>query len=129
MRGCASVCSWAQSLLQVPPFWRCWPRTTCCHPPLGPDRPSARALLPIALAVLPAQVVTACPRPLCLLLCFAEVGAAVRAVLPIAVAMLPINAAVYVFDGIITGAADFKFMAGAQGHTRPACLRWLAPCT
>ncbi|PRW33758.1 MATE efflux family [Chlorella sorokiniana] len=44
----------------------------------------------------------------------AEVGAAVRAVLPIAVAMLPINAAVYVFDGIITGAADFKFMAGAM---------------
>lgn len=35
-----------------------------------------------------------------------------RQVLPIAVAMLPINAAVYVFDGIITGASDFKFMAG-----------------
>lgn len=42
----------------------------------------------------------------------AEVEAAVRQVLPIAVAMLPINAAVYVFDGIITGAADFRFMAG-----------------
>jgi hypothetical protein len=38
--------------------------------------------------------------------------AAVREILPIAVAMLPVNAAVYVFDGIITGAADFKFMAG-----------------
>ena len=36
-----------------------------------------------------------------------------RQVLPIAVAMLPVNAAVYVFDGIITGAADFRFMAGA----------------
>lgn len=35
-----------------------------------------------------------------------------RQVLPIAVAMLPINAAVYVFDGVITGASDFKFMAG-----------------
>lgn len=44
----------------------------------------------------------------------AEVEAAVRQVLPIAVAMLPINAAVYVFDGIITGASDFKFMAGAM---------------
>ena len=38
--------------------------------------------------------------------------AAVREVLPIAVAMLPVNAAVYVFDGIITGASDFRFMAG-----------------
>lgn len=55
----------------------------------------------------------------------AEVIAAVREILPIAVAMLPVNAAVYVFDGIITGAADFKFMAGTclalvcfpcQGH-------------
>ena len=36
-----------------------------------------------------------------------------REILPIAVAMLPINAAVYVFDGIVTGAADFRFMAGA----------------
>ncbi|KAL4419186.1 hypothetical protein ABPG77_007776 [Micractinium sp. CCAP 211/92] len=44
----------------------------------------------------------------------ADVEAAVRQVLPIAVAMLPINAAVYVFDGIITGASDFKFMAGAM---------------
>lgn len=44
----------------------------------------------------------------------ADVEAAVRQVLPIAVAMLPINAAVYVFDGVITGASDFKFMAGAM---------------
>lgn len=44
----------------------------------------------------------------------AAVEAAVREVLPIAVAMLPINAAVYVFDGIVTGASDFKFMAGAM---------------
>ncbi|EFN56963.1 hypothetical protein CHLNCDRAFT_51240 [Chlorella variabilis] len=44
----------------------------------------------------------------------AEVIAAVREILPIAVAMLPVNAAVYVFDGIITGAADFKFMAGTR---------------
>ena len=43
----------------------------------------------------------------------ADVEAAVREILPIAVAMLPINAAVYVFDGIVTGAADFRFMAGA----------------
>jgi len=41
----------------------------------------------------------------------------VRAVLPIAVAMLPVNAAVYVFDGIITGASDFKFMAGVCGFS------------
>ena len=37
-----------------------------------------------------------------------------REILPITVAMLPINAAVYVFDGITTGAADFRFMAGER---------------
>ena len=45
--------------------------------------------------------------------------------LRIAVAMLPINAAVYVFDGVITGAADFKFMAGeclVQASPPSACL-------
>lgn len=58
----------------------------------------------------------------------AEVGAAVRAVLPIAVAMLPINAAVYVFDGVITGAADFKFMAGAP-HAVLCCAEGCAVLT
>jgi MATE family multidrug resistance protein len=42
------------------------------------------------------------------------VTAATEAILPIAVAMLPINAAVYVFDGILVGASDFKWMAGAM---------------
>jgi putative MATE family efflux protein len=42
------------------------------------------------------------------------VTSAAEAILPIAVAMLPINAAVYVFDGILVGASDFKWMAGAM---------------
>lgn len=40
--------------------------------------------------------------------------ASVASILPIAVAMLPINAAVYVFDGILVGSSDFKWMAGAM---------------
>lgn len=52
-----------------------------------------------------------------------------RAILPIAVAMLPINAAVYVFDGIITGAADFKFMAGTWWTLyQPAIWPWPSAC-
>ena len=35
-------------------------------------------------------------------------------ILPLAVGMLPVNAAVYVFDGILVGASDFRFMAGAR---------------
>ena len=50
-----------------------------------------------------------------------------RQVLPIAVAMLPINAAVYVFDGVITGAADFKFMAGTLWWRRSRRSRRVAP--
>ena len=41
-----------------------------------------------------------------------DVTAAVREVLPLAVAMLPVNAAVYVFDGVLVGASDFRFLAG-----------------
>ncbi|GAB4812989.1 hypothetical protein N2152v2_000035 [Parachlorella kessleri] len=44
----------------------------------------------------------------------AAVEAAVQGVLPLAVAMLPVNAAVYVLDGVLVGASDFKFMAGAM---------------
>ncbi len=44
----------------------------------------------------------------------AGVTSATEAILPLAVAMLPINAAVYVFDGILVGASDFKWMAGAM---------------
>lgn len=44
----------------------------------------------------------------------AGVTSAAEAILPLAVAMLPINAAVYVFDGILVGASDFKWMAGAM---------------
>lgn len=44
----------------------------------------------------------------------AGVTSAAEAILPLAVAMLPINSAVYVFDGILVGASDFKWMAGAM---------------
>ena len=44
----------------------------------------------------------------------AAVAASVTSILPIAVAMLPINAAVYVLDGVLVGASDFKWMAGAM---------------
>ena len=32
--------------------------------------------------------------------------------MPVAVAMLPVNAAVYVLDGCLVGASDFKYLAG-----------------
>lgn len=87
-----------------------WPFPDILIPP-GQHAPSLAYLDPVP------------PPPL------AEVMAAVREVLPIAVAMLPINAAVYVFDGVITGASDFKFMAGGCGHGRAgqvggACVYW-----
>ena len=44
----------------------------------------------------------------------AQVISATEEILPLAVAMLPINAAVYVFDGILVGSSDFKWMAGAM---------------
>ena len=39
--------------------------------------------------------------------------------MPIAVAMLPVNSAVYVLDGCLVGASDFKYLAGARQYTRP----------
>jgi len=44
----------------------------------------------------------------------AEVQAMVVSILPLAVGMLPLNAAVYVLDGIMVGASDFRWMAGAM---------------
>lgn len=42
----------------------------------------------------------------------ADIDAAVHSILPLAIGMVPINAAVYVLDGILVGASDFKFLAG-----------------
>lgn len=42
----------------------------------------------------------------------AEVAVAVWALLPLVICMLPLNALVYVLDGILVGASDFKFLAG-----------------
>lgn len=42
------------------------------------------------------------------------VTAEVTRLLPLAVGMLPVNAVVYVLDGVLVGASDFKFLAGAM---------------
>ncbi len=42
----------------------------------------------------------------------AELTAAIEDLVPIAVAMLPVNSAVYVLDGCLVGASDFKYLAG-----------------
>ena len=42
----------------------------------------------------------------------AEVDAAIFALVPLAVAMLPVNSLVYVLDGCLVGAGDFKYLAG-----------------
>lgn len=44
-----------------------------------------------------------------------DVAGAVWALLPLVVCMLPLNALVYVLDGVLLGASDFKFLAGAAG--------------
>ena len=43
----------------------------------------------------------------------AGVAAETWALLPLVVGMLPLNAAVYVLDGVLVGASDFRFLAGA----------------
>lgn len=45
----------------------------------------------------------------------AEVDAAIFGLLPLAVAMLPVNSLVYVLDGCLVGAGDFKYLAGGKG--------------
>jgi hypothetical protein len=42
-----------------------------------------------------------------------QVTEAIEDLVPVAVAMLPVNAAVYVLDGCLVGASDFKYLAGA----------------
>lgn len=42
----------------------------------------------------------------------ADVAAAVWSLLPLVIGMLPLNALVYVLDGVLLGASDFKFLAG-----------------
>lgn len=44
----------------------------------------------------------------------AGIEASVLAILPLAVGMIPINAGVYVLDGVLVGAGDFKFLAGER---------------
>lgn len=44
----------------------------------------------------------------------AGVEAAMLGVLPLAVGLLPLNSAVYVLDGVMVGASDFGFLAGAM---------------
>lgn len=43
------------------------------------------------------------------------VAAAVAHLIPVMAAILPLNAAVYTLDGILLGAGDFAFLAGAMG--------------
>ena len=45
--------------------------------------------------------------------CNRQVTAAIEDLVPVAIAMLPVNAAVYVLDGCLVGASDFKYLAGA----------------
>lgn len=45
----------------------------------------------------------------------ADVAAAIARLIPIMAAILPLNAAVYTLDGILLGAGDFAFLAGAMG--------------
>jgi Na+-driven multidrug efflux pump len=42
----------------------------------------------------------------------ADVTALTSSLLPLAVAMVPLNALMYVLDGILVGASDFKYLAG-----------------
>ena len=44
----------------------------------------------------------------------AELTAAIEDLVPLAVAMLPVNSAVYVLDGCLVGASDFKYLAGPR---------------
>ena len=46
-----------------------------------------------------------------------EVDAAIFGLLPLAVAMLPINSLVYVLDGCLVGASDFRYLAGTRQNT------------
>lgn len=43
-----------------------------------------------------------------------QVRSLVLQLLPLAVAMLPVNSLVYVLDGVLVGASDFKFLALAM---------------
>ena len=57
----------------------------------------------------------------------ADVAAAVWSLLPLVIGMLPLNALVYVLDGVLLGASDFKFLAGGpQSH--PHLLLHSAHC-
>lgn len=49
-----------------------------------------------------------------------KVESAVWEILPLAIGLLPLNAVVYVLDGILVGASDFKWMAKAMFFTAVA---------
>jgi MATE family multidrug resistance protein len=52
--------------------------------------------------------------------------AAVGALWPLAVAPLPMNAVIYVLDGVMVGAGDFKFLCGAMAASAMAAAGTLA---
>ena len=59
-----------------------------------------------------------------------NVAAAVAHLIPVMAAILPLNAAVYTLDGILLGAGDFAFLAGAMGVAAGgsvAALHFVAP--
>lgn len=56
----------------------------------------------------------------------ADVKSVILHILPIAIAMLPINGAVYVLDGILVGARDFKWMAMAMTVAAGSAILLLA---
>lgn len=52
----------------------------------------------------------------------ADVTALTSSLLPLAVAMVPLNALMYVLDGILVGASDFKYLAGAMALSATATV-------
>lgn len=85
------------------------------------ERSTARGLadrllqLGVAAGAVLAAALLAGGRPLrALFTADPAVDAALAALLPLAVGVLPLNAAVYVLDGVLLGARDFGFLAGAM---------------
>jgi hypothetical protein len=59
----------------------------------------------------------------------ADVAAAVWSLLPLVIGMLPLNALVYVLDGVLLGASDFQFLAGAHGLHSHVSLHTVLRCS
>ena len=77
-------------------------------------------LLGLAIAGVYAVVAPSLPA---LFTADAEVAAAIEGLVPLAVAMVPVNAAVYVLDGCLVGASDFKYLAGPHHPCRQSAER------